>query len=150
MGVSLPVVSPPFWILVLGVAKAPLDRRSVGLNQKSILTAYSTSEQSPLCSGDFYKIRRPLRFLAPPFQIEPAALGFDLVSGTDRRENRLHRRPWGDIMKKFLRALFIIAFSVIILLIAIYINHRIRLKQESELRSPLGEIVEVDGHNISI
>ena len=53
-------------------------------------------------------------------------------------------------MKKFLRALFIIAFSVIILLIAIYINHRIRLKQESELRSPLGEIVEVDGHNISI
>ena len=53
-------------------------------------------------------------------------------------------------MKKFLRALFIIAFSVIILLIAIYINHRIRLKQEAELRSPLGEIVEVDGHNISI
>ena len=27
----------------------------------------------------FYKNRHPLRFLAPPFQIEPAALGFDLV-----------------------------------------------------------------------
>lgn len=34
LGVSLPAVSPPFWILVLGVAKAPLDRRSIGLNQK--------------------------------------------------------------------------------------------------------------------
>lgn len=53
-------------------------------------------------------------------------------------------------MKKFLKVILIIAFAVIILLIAIYINHQIRLNQESKLRSPLGQIVEVDGHNMSI
>jgi pimeloyl-ACP methyl ester carboxylesterase len=39
---------------------------------------------------------------------------------------------------------------LIVLLIAVYVNHRIRLEKESELRSPLGQIVEVDGHNMSI
>lgn len=53
-------------------------------------------------------------------------------------------------MKKFLKVILIIALAVIILLIAIYINHQIRLNQESKLRSPLGQIVEVDGHNMSI
>jgi pimeloyl-ACP methyl ester carboxylesterase len=46
---------------------------------------------------------------------------------------------------------FMITFIVlIVLLLAVYVNHRIRLEKESELRSPLGQIVEVDGHNMSI
>jgi pimeloyl-ACP methyl ester carboxylesterase len=39
---------------------------------------------------------------------------------------------------------------LIVLLLAVYVNHRIRLEKESELCSPLGQIVEVDGHNMSI
>ena len=53
-------------------------------------------------------------------------------------------------MKKFLKVILIIALAVIILLIAIYIYHQVRLTQESKLRSPLGQIVEVDGHHMSI
>jgi pimeloyl-ACP methyl ester carboxylesterase len=46
---------------------------------------------------------------------------------------------------------FMITFIVlIVLLLAVYVNHRIRLEKESELCSPLGQIVEVDGHNMSI
>ncbi len=45
----------------------------------------TTSEQSPLCSDVFLclwqKKTSSARSLAPPFQIEPAALGFDLVLG---------------------------------------------------------------------
>lgn len=33
---------------------------------------------------------------------------------------------------------------------AIYINHRIQTARESELLLPLGDLVEVDGHNMSI
>lgn len=39
---------------------------------------------------------------------------------------------------------------MIILLLVIYINHRIHLKKEAKLLLPLGQIVEVDGHNMSI
>ena len=46
--------------------------------------------------------------------------------------------------------IIIIITLFIILLSAIYINHLIRLKNESELRLPLGQIVEVDGYNMSV
>ena len=52
--------------------------------------------------------------------------------------------------KKVIRIIFIIIAVFVILLSAIYINHLIRLKNESELRLPLGQIVEVDGHDMSI
>lgn len=39
---------------------------------------------------------------------------------------------------------------LIILLLIVYINHKVRLKMEAELHSPLGHIVEVDGHNMSV
>ncbi len=45
----------------------------------------------------------------------------------------------------------LIIFAIIILLLlAIYINHKIHLKKESALLLPLGQIVEVDGHNMSV
>lgn len=53
-------------------------------------------------------------------------------------------------IKKIERAIMIIIIILVFLLLLIYINHRIRLKKESALRSPLGQIVEVDGHNMSV
>lgn len=35
-------------------------------------------------------------------------------------------------------------------MLILYINHQIHLKMEAELRLPLGQIVEVDGHNMSV
>lgn len=52
--------------------------------------------------------------------------------------------------KKLMKIFFIITIAVFILLLTIYINHQIHLKEETELRSPLGQMVEVDGHNMSI
>ena len=52
--------------------------------------------------------------------------------------------------KKILRIILIILAAFLILLLAIYINHRIRLTKEAELLSPLGEIVQVDGNNMSV
>lgn len=52
--------------------------------------------------------------------------------------------------KKTLKIFCIIIVVLIALLLIIGINHQIRLKKETELRSPLGQIVEVDGHNISV
>lgn len=56
------------------------------------------------------------------------------------------RKMW----KKVMKVICIIIIVLIILLLIIYINHQIHLKKETELRSPLGQIVEVDGHNISV
>lgn len=56
-------------------------------------------------------------------------------------------------MTKRKKALIIIAIilAVLILLMAgIFINHKIRLNNEKELLAPLGKLVEVDGHNMSI
>lgn len=39
---------------------------------------------------------------------------------------------------------------LIILLLLVYINHQVRLKMEVELHTPLGQMVEVDGHNMSV
>lgn len=47
--------------------------------------------------------------------------------------------------------IFCIIIAVLfILLLMIGINHQIRLKKEAELRSALGQMVEVDGHNMSV
>lgn len=53
-------------------------------------------------------------------------------------------------MKNVVRVIIIIIVILVALLLLIYINHRIRLTKESTLRSPLGQIVEVDGHNMSV
>ncbi len=45
--------------------------------------------------------------------------------------------------------MFVFVFFIIILTI-IYINHRIQLNRESELRIPYGQLVQVDGHNMSV
>lgn len=53
-------------------------------------------------------------------------------------------------MKK-IRNVFIIIFLIIaLILLASYIYHRINLSREEELRKPLGQMVEVEGHKMSI
>ncbi len=52
--------------------------------------------------------------------------------------------------KKGRKAILIILGIIIIFLLAVYINHRIQLNKESKLLTPLGQIIEVDGHNMSI
>ena len=53
-------------------------------------------------------------------------------------------------MKKVVRIIMILIVILIVLLLLVYINHRIRLAKESALRSPLGQMVEVDGHKMSV
>lgn len=53
-------------------------------------------------------------------------------------------------VKKTMKTFLIIVIVFVILLLIIVMNHKIHLKIESELRSPLGQMVEVDGHNMSI
>ena len=53
-------------------------------------------------------------------------------------------------MKKVVRIIMILIVILIVLLLLIYINHRIHLAKESALRSPLGQMVEVDGHKMSV
>lgn len=43
----------------------------------------------------------------------------------------------------------IIAIPIILLFLS-YSNHQVHLKKESELRFPLGQMVDVDGHNMSV
>lgn len=52
--------------------------------------------------------------------------------------------------KRGLKIIFIVITLLIVVLSAIYINHLIRLKKESELRQPLGQLVEVDDHDMSV
>ena len=52
--------------------------------------------------------------------------------------------------KKGMKIILIIFAITIILLLAIYIYHKIHLKKESGLLSPLGQIVKVDDHNMSV
>lgn len=51
--------------------------------------------------------------------------------------------------KKIMKVV-IILLAFIVVLVAIYINHRIQLNKEEELKTPLGKLVEVDGHQMSI
>lgn len=53
-------------------------------------------------------------------------------------------------IKRILRAAAACIAVLVLLLLLISIYHRIRLRRESALRSPLGEIVEVNGHNMSV
>ena len=54
-------------------------------------------------------------------------------------------------MEKIKRAgkrVLAIVLLVIVALLLIYINHKIRLNKEAELLAPLGQMVEVDGANL--
>ncbi len=53
-------------------------------------------------------------------------------------------------MKKIMKVMIVLLVAFIVALVAIYINHRIGLNQEAELRNPLGKLVEVDGHQMSV
>ena len=52
--------------------------------------------------------------------------------------------------KRVMKIFFSVIVAMLILLLIIYINHQIHLKGENELRLPLGKMVEVDGHNMSV
>ncbi len=52
--------------------------------------------------------------------------------------------------KSVIKAISIVIAAVFMLLFIIYIDHQVHLKKEAELRLPLGQMVEVDGHNMSI
>lgn len=52
--------------------------------------------------------------------------------------------------KKCMKIIIVLVLVLIVILAAIYINHRIRLNKEEELRTPLGKLVEVNGHQMSI
>lgn len=54
------------------------------------------------------------------------------------------------IVKKCMKVIIIFLVVLIAILVAIYTNHRIQLNKEKELRTPLGELVEVNGHKMSI
>lgn len=52
--------------------------------------------------------------------------------------------------KKIIKVVIILLVAFIVILVAIYINHRIQLNKEEDLKTPLGKLVEVDGHNMSV
>lgn len=52
--------------------------------------------------------------------------------------------------KKVMKIIIIVLAVLLVVLSAIFINHRIRLNKESELRTPIGELVEVNGHKMSV
>lgn len=54
------------------------------------------------------------------------------------------------VYKKMFKICAVIILLFAVVLIAIYINHRIRLNKEQELLVPLGELVSVDGNNMSV
>ena len=54
------------------------------------------------------------------------------------------------MMKKALKALLILLTIPVIVLAGIYANHRLQLHREAPLRAPLGQLVEVNGHQISL
>lgn len=53
-------------------------------------------------------------------------------------------------MKKGIKMTLIILGVVILLFLAIFINHKIQLKREAKLLIPIGQLVEVDGHKMNI
>lgn len=52
--------------------------------------------------------------------------------------------------KRVMKITAVVIAAVLILLLIVSINHQIHLKKETNLRSPLGQMVEVDGHNMSV
>lgn len=53
-------------------------------------------------------------------------------------------------MKRALRAILILLIILTAALAAIYANHRFQLHREAALRTPLGQLVEVNGHKMSL
>lgn len=53
-------------------------------------------------------------------------------------------------MKKGIKITLIILGVVILIFLAIFINHKIQLKREEKLLTPIGQLVEVDGHKMNI
>lgn len=53
-------------------------------------------------------------------------------------------------MKKGIKMTLIILGIIILLFLVIFINHKIQLKRETELLTPIGQFVEVDGHKMNI
>lgn len=52
--------------------------------------------------------------------------------------------------RKMVKIMLIMIAVFVVALLSICINHRIHLRNESALLSPLGQLVEVDGHHMSI
>lgn len=52
--------------------------------------------------------------------------------------------------KKIMKVVIILVVVFIVVLAAIYINHKIQLNREEELKTPLGKLVEIDGHQMSV
>ena len=52
--------------------------------------------------------------------------------------------------KKIIKVVIVLLIAFIVVLVAIYINHRIQLNREERLKTPLGELVEVNGHKMSV
>ena len=53
-------------------------------------------------------------------------------------------------MKKGIKITLIILGVIILIFLAIFINHKIQLKREVNLLTPIGQLVEVDGHKMNI
>ena len=53
-------------------------------------------------------------------------------------------------MKKGIKITLIILGVIILIFLAIFINHKIQLKREVKLLTPIGQLVEVDGHKMNI
>jgi pimeloyl-ACP methyl ester carboxylesterase len=54
------------------------------------------------------------------------------------------------VRKKIMKVLIFIISVLLLILFASYLNHRIRLRKEEKLLVPLGQIVKVNGHNMSV
>lgn len=52
--------------------------------------------------------------------------------------------------KKIMKVVIILVVVFIVVLAAIYISHKIQLNREEELKTPLGKLVEIDGHQMSV
>ncbi len=52
--------------------------------------------------------------------------------------------------KMIMKVVIVFLVAIIVALAAIYINHRIQLNTEEASRTPLGKLVEVDGHKMSV
>ncbi|WP_282920176.1 alpha/beta fold hydrolase [Ignavigranum ruoffiae] len=49
-----------------------------------------------------------------------------------------------------MKLIIIVIIVLTVALLAIYINHRIQLTKEAKIRKPMGELVEVNGHKMSV
>lgn len=54
------------------------------------------------------------------------------------------------IRSKFLRVIFIIVAVIVLFIIVSFVRHKICSFREKELLTPLGKLVEVNGHNMSV